>query len=75
MNARKLLLIAAVIFGFSSAMPAEKQAAATMLSEWQAERTHIRSLHILDRPNRPIHFYGNAIRRRHAMHFRHYRGR
>lgn len=28
-------------------------------------RAQIRSLPILERPNRPIHIYGNAVRRRH----------
>ncbi len=28
-------------------------------------RDQIRSLPIVERPNRPIHFYGNAVRRRH----------
>ena len=32
----------------------------------QSSRQHIRSMHILDRPSRPGHFYGNAVRRRHA---------
>ncbi len=27
-------------------------------------REQIRSMHILDRPSRPGHFYGNAVRRR-----------
>ena len=31
----------------------------------QLTRSHIRSLPIEARPNRPIHFYGNAVRRRH----------
>ena len=30
-----------------------------------AERDYIKSLHILDRPYRPLHFYGNTVRRRH----------
>jgi len=29
-------------------------------------RQEIRSMNILDRPNRPGHFYGNAVRRRHG---------
>jgi len=29
------------------------------------ERETIKSMHILDRPYRPFHFYGNAVRRRH----------
>ena len=29
-------------------------------------RREIRSMDILDRPNRPGHFYGNAVRRRHG---------
>jgi len=27
------------------------------------ERSHMQSLHILDRPYRPFHFYGNTVRR------------
>jgi hypothetical protein len=30
-----------------------------------AQREVIKSTHILDRPNRPGHFYGNTVRRRH----------
>lgn len=29
-------------------------------------RDQIRSMHILDRPSRPGHFYGNAVRRKHS---------
>lgn len=32
-----------------------------------ARREAIRQMPILMRPNRPGHFYGNAVRRRHAM--------
>jgi hypothetical protein len=31
-----------------------------------AERQEIRSTPILERDNRPLHFYGNTVRRRHA---------
>jgi len=31
----------------------------------RAYRHAIRSMHILDRPYRPGHFYGNTVRRRH----------
>ncbi|MHB0955175.1 MAG: hypothetical protein ACYC6N_28000 [Pirellulaceae bacterium] len=34
-----------------------------------AQREQIESMDILDRPYRPLHFYGNAVRRQH------YRGR
>jgi hypothetical protein len=30
-------------------------------------REQIRSMHILDRPSRPGHFYGNAVRRKHGQ--------
>ena len=30
-----------------------------------AERAKIKSMHILARPNRPLHFYGNTVRRIH----------
>ncbi|MFV1967307.1 MAG: hypothetical protein ACC628_17905 [Pirellulaceae bacterium] len=33
------------------------------------DRAYIQSMHILERPYRPFHFYGNTVRRRH------YRGR
>ena len=33
-------------------------------------RRYIRSLPLLQRPNRPGHFYGNTVRRRHARHHR-----
>ena len=29
-------------------------------------REEIKSTPILDRPNRPLHFYGNTVRRQHA---------
>lgn len=29
----------------------------------RAHRASIRAMHILDRPNRPGHFYGNTVRR------------
>ena len=29
------------------------------------KRRAIRNMHILDRPNRPFHFYGNTVRRLH----------
>lgn len=38
-----------------------------------AQRRAIRQMHILDRPDRPGHFIGNAIRARHrAQHARYY---
>jgi hypothetical protein len=33
-----------------------------------AERQEIRSTPILERENRPLHFYGNTVRRRHTRH-------
>jgi hypothetical protein len=30
-----------------------------------AQRAHMKSLRLLDRPYRPFHFYGNTVRRRH----------
>lgn len=30
-----------------------------------AQRKYIKSMHILERPNRPFHFYGNTVRRIH----------
>jgi hypothetical protein len=33
-------------------------------SELGLSRQEIRSMNILDRPYRPFHFYGNAVRRR-----------
>ena len=30
-------------------------------------RRHIRQMHITERPNRPIHIYGNTVRHRHMQ--------
>lgn len=57
---RNLLLIGVVVTSFSFTAAAPVQAASTSLS-----RAEIRSMPIDNRPNRPGHFYGNTVRRRH----------
>lgn len=63
----KVLLVTAVV----QAMSIETVAAGWFsrltdrVEQRSAYRQHIRSLHILDRPYRFGHFYGNTVRRRH----------
>jgi hypothetical protein len=47
-----------------SAFTVQESRAAGCFTARAAERQTIRSMHILDRPNRPGHFYGNTKRRR-----------
>lgn len=56
-----LALVSAFLFGFQ----------ATNLNGMTraAYRSHVRSMPLLERPNRPGHFYGNNVRRVH--HWRH----
>ena len=37
------------------------------LEEGRQRRQHIRSMHILERPNRTVHVYGNFVRYRHSQ--------
>lgn len=56
-----MALVAAFWFGFQ---------ATNLQGMSRAEyRSHVRSMPLLERPNRPGHIYGNNVRRLH--HFRH----
>lgn len=57
---RSLLLITCLAPSFIFAGPISIRAASTNLS-----RAEIRAIPIDARPNRPGHFYGNTVRRRH----------
>ncbi len=57
-----LLLLAMFSFSTARANPASR-VAATTASQRAAYRETIRKMPLLHRPNRPGHFYGNAIRR------------
>jgi hypothetical protein len=61
MRALLLVLVTLTSFTFPAISPGEASAAATTLT-----RAEIRAMPILERPNRPGHFYGNAVRRRHG---------
>ena len=62
---RRALLFAGalVVFAASLAQASEPGWSSQVILFGQA-REEIRSTNILDRPYRPLHFYGNAVRRR-----------
>jgi hypothetical protein len=66
MNSRTLLLILAVAFTVPSLLPLQDAVASGPVIARGAQRDAIKSQHILNREYRPGHFYGNAVRRRHA---------
>lgn len=66
MNTRLLLILVAVMISILSLLPAKDASASGPIIATGAQRAAIKSQHILNRPNRPGHFYGNAVRRRHA---------
>lgn len=66
MNSRILLLILTVVLTVPTLLPIEEASASGPMIARGAERDAIRSTHILHRPYRPGHFYGNTVRRRHA---------
>jgi hypothetical protein len=57
------IALLAALFVFP-ALTEKKSNAAHALGARAAQRRAIKSRHILDRPNRPGHIYGNTVRRR-----------
>ncbi len=66
MITRTQLLLLAIALIVPSLLPVNDASAARAVSARSAQRAAIKSQHILDRPNRPGHFYGNTVRRRNA---------
>jgi len=66
MKTRILLLLVAVALITASLLPIQEAAASGPVIARGAQREAIKSTHILNRPDRPLHFYGNTARRRHA---------
>lgn len=65
MNSRALLLLLTVVLMIPSPLPGQQAAWGPIIARG-AEREAIQSTHILNRPYRPLHFYGNTVRRRHS---------
>ncbi|MDA1051603.1 MAG: hypothetical protein O3C40_14130 [Planctomycetota bacterium] len=68
MNTRTQLLLLAVALTTASLLPVEAASASGPVIARGAQREAIKSEHILNRPYRPLHFYGNTVRRRHTRH-------
>ena len=66
MNTLKLLLLFVFALTFSTMIAPEQAAASGPIIARGAQRKAIKSTHILHRENRPLHFYGNTVRRRHS---------
>jgi hypothetical protein len=60
-----LALSMTVVFWVASSQDAQATNVADTVSARNAYRAQIKSHHILDRPYRAGHFYGNTVRRRH----------
>ncbi len=50
----------------ASKVEAQSEAGEKKASKHALTRQDIRNMPLLDRPNRPGHFYGNTVRRRHS---------
>ena len=66
MNSRTLLLLAVAATAFAL-LPIQDAGASGPIIARGAQREAIKSQPVLARPNRPMHFYGNTARRRHAQ--------
>lgn len=66
MNTPRLGLIFLCAFLLSVYAPSEPVNAGGPIIARGAQREAIKSTHILHRPNRPFHIYGNTVRRRHS---------
>lgn len=66
MNPRILLLLLTIALTVPSVLPVKEASASGPVIATGARRAAIKSQHILNRPYRPGHFYGNTVRRRHA---------
>ena len=62
---RYALLVSAALAAAVSSTPPARGAEAPLRMAQNLTRSQIRSMPIEARPNRPIHIYGNAVRRRH----------
>jgi hypothetical protein len=58
-------LLIALLFGSGTAAVAGEPAWTGTVVKRGSERAKIRSIPIEQRPNRPLHFYGNTVRRKH----------
>lgn len=61
----RTVLTAAVLAATAALVATPDAPAPARLVATNLTRAEIRSLPMLARPDRPIHFYGNAVRRRH----------
>ncbi len=68
MYARTLLLMLAALLSAPALLPVQEASASGPIFARGAQRQAIKSQHIFNRPNRPGHFYGNTVRRRHTRH-------
>ncbi len=59
-------LAISLFFSFILILPSHATAADGPVIAFGAEREEIRATPILERQNRPLHFYGNTVRRIHA---------
>ena len=64
MNATKKLLTAALLLAGTAGCAWANTDRTTPIVARGTERETIKSMDILDRPDRPLHFYGNTVRRR-----------
>lgn len=64
MRALTLIIALTGTLWISSVATAQESSPSNAVVTRALTRQQIRSMHILDRPNRPGHFYGNAVRRR-----------
>lgn len=59
-----LIIALVVALWMTKSAEAQEISRSNAASSARGYRAHIRSMHILGRPNRPGHFYGNTVRRR-----------
>ena len=64
MTATKKILTAALLLAGSAGCAWANTDRTTPIVARGTEREAIKSMDILDRPDRPLHFYGNTVRRR-----------
>ncbi|MBC8873841.1 MAG: hypothetical protein H8E44_30750 [Planctomycetes bacterium] len=64
MNTWTLIIALAGALWMSTAADAQETSRSNNANTRRAHRQTIKSMHILDRPYRPGHFYGNTVRRR-----------
>jgi hypothetical protein len=64
MNWRKMLFVALVGWAIPELSQGQEPGWSGQVIAFGATRAEIRSTDILHRPYRPLHFYGNSVRRR-----------